>query len=185
MEHPNRRNIQIGESSMDNSAFRKISYGMFLITSSFDGKAGGQTANTVFQITSDPASLAFSVSKQNNTHFLVTNSKKAVISCLCEDASFDFIGKFGFRSSKNFDKFEGTDYFKNGDGIPVVTSFSNAYFETDVISELDADTHTLFLCKVKNAVVLNEKPSMTYDYYHKIKKGLTPKNAPTYIPPDK
>ncbi len=170
---------------MDNSAFRKITYGMFIITSAFEGKSAGQTANTVFQITSDPVHLAISISKQNNTHLFIKNSRKAVISCLCEDASFDFIGKFGFRTSKNFDKFAQTEYIKNQDNIPAVTSFSNAYFETDIVSEFDINTHTLFLCQVKNAVVLNNKPSMTYDYYHKIKKGLTPKNAPTYIAPDK
>ena len=42
---------------MDKTAFTKISYGMFIITSAADGKIGGQIANTVFQITSDPLRL--------------------------------------------------------------------------------------------------------------------------------
>ncbi|MFA7074470.1 MAG: flavin reductase family protein [Endomicrobiaceae bacterium] len=166
---------------MNNSAFTKIPYGMFIITSASDGKIGGQTANTVFQITSMPPSIAISISKQNYTHLLLTQSKKAVISSLTEDAPFEFIGKFGFRSSKNFDKFAGIDFIKNSHGIPVIKTHTNAYFETEIISSLDADTHTLFLCRVTDAVVLNNNPTMTYDYYHNVKKGLTPKNAPTYI----
>ena len=33
---------------------------------------------------------------------------------------------------------------------------------------------------VKEAVVLSEKEPMTYAYFHKVKKGAAPKNAPTY-----
>lgn len=165
---------------MDKLAFTKIPYGMFIISSAFDGKIGGQIANTVFQINSDPATLAISISKQNNTHFLLSNSKKAVISVLTESAPFEFIGKFGFRSSRDFNKFENVEYKLNENSMPIVTQFVNAYFETEIISQFETPTHTVFLCKVNNSVVLNDEPTMTYDYYHKVKKGLTPKNAPTY-----
>lgn len=166
---------------MDNLALTKIHYGMFIVTSAFDGKTGGQISNTVFQITSNPATIAISISKQNNTHFLLENSKKFAVSCLTEEASFEFIGKFGFKSSRDFDKFAGTEFIANPNNIPIVTNFTNAYFEADIISVFDIETHTLFLGKITNAVVLNDKPSMTYDYYHKVKKGFTPKNAPTFI----
>lgn len=166
---------------MDNLALTKIHYGMFIVASAFDGKTGGQISNTVFQITSSPATIAISISKQNNTHFLLENSKKFAVSCLTEEASFEFIGKFGFKSSRDFDKFAGTEFITNPNNIPIVTNFTNAYFEADIISVFDVQTHTLFLGRITNAVVLNDKPSMTYDYYHKVKKGFTPKNAPTFI----
>ena len=162
------------------SAFNKLQYGMYIITSAFDGKIGGQIANTVFQITSNPAIIAISVSKQNNTHILLTGSKKAVISVVTEESPFEFIGKFGFRSSRDFDKFSGVEYKTNNDGVPIVTQFANAYFETEIVSQFETETHTIFMCKVIDSVVLNDKPTMTYDYYHKVKKGLTPKNAPTF-----
>ncbi len=162
------------------TAFTKIQYGMYIITSAFNGKIGGQIANTVFQITSDPATIAISISKQNNTHALISESKKAVVSVITEEASFEFIGKFGFRSSRDFDKFAGVEYKTNNDGVPVVTQYSNAYFETEIVCRFETETHTVFMCKVIDSTVLNDKPTMTYDYYHKVKKGLTPKNAPTY-----
>jgi flavin reductase (DIM6/NTAB) family NADH-FMN oxidoreductase RutF len=166
---------------MNTLALTKIPYGMFIVSSAFDGKIGGQVANTVFQINSDPATIAISISKQNNTHNLLSNSKKAVISTLTEDASFEFIGIFGFRSSKDFDKFAEIEYKLNSDGIPIVTNFINSYFETEIVSQFETKTHTIFLCKVLNCEVLNDNPTMTYSYYHKVKKGLTPKNAPTFI----
>lgn len=161
-------------------AFTKIQYGMYIITSAFDGKIGGQIANTVFQITSNPATIAISISKQNNTHALLSGSKRAVISAITEEAPFEFIGKFGFRSSRDFDKFAGVEYKTNNDGVPIVTQFVNAYFETEIVSQFETETHTIFMCKVINSMVLNDNPTMTYDYYHKVKKGLTPKNAPTF-----
>lgn len=166
---------------MNTLALTKIPYGMFIVSSAFNGKLGGQIANTVFQINSEPATIAISISKQNNTHNLLSNSKKAIISTLTEDADFEFIGKFGFRSSKDFDKFAGIEYKLNSDGIPIVTEFINSYFETEIVSQFETITHTIFLCKVLNCEVLNDNPTMTYSYYHKVKKGLTPKNAPTFI----
>ena len=165
---------------MDMSSFTKIPYGMYIITSAFDGKIGGQIANTVFQISAQPATIAISISKQNNTHIFLTGSKKAVISVITEEAPFEFIGKFGFRSSRDFDKFAGVEYKTNKDGVPIVTQFVNTYFETEIVSQFETETHTVFMCKVLDSFVLNDKPTMTYEYYHKVKKGLTPKNAPTY-----
>ena len=57
----------------------------------------------------------------------------------------------------------------------------NSYFETEIVSQFETTTHTIFLCKVLNCEVLNDNATMTYSYYHKVKKGLTPKNAPTFI----
>ena len=166
---------------MNTLALTKIPYGMFIVSSAFNGKIGGQVANTVFQINSDPATIAISISKQNNTHNLLSNSKKAVISVLTEEASFEFIGKFGFKSSRDFNKFATTEYKLNVSGIPIVTEFTNSYFETEIVSQFETNTHTLFLCKVLNCEILNDNLTMTYSYYHKVKKGLTPKNAPTFI----
>ena len=42
-------------------------------------------------------------------------------------------------------------------------------------------THTVFLGKVLDADVLKQDDPMTYAYYHKVVKGTSPKNAPTYI----
>jgi hypothetical protein len=43
-------------------------------------------------------------------------------------------------------------------------------------------THTIFVGEVVNADVVDEhKACMTYDYYHQIKGGKTPKAAATYV----
>ena len=49
---------------MDNNAFHKLSYGLFVIGSVKDGKLNGQIANTVFQISSDPATWRLALTKR-------------------------------------------------------------------------------------------------------------------------
>lgn len=51
---------------MDSKIFHKISYGLYVIGSTKDGKFNGQIANTVFQISSDPATVAISINKKNS-----------------------------------------------------------------------------------------------------------------------
>jgi len=48
--------------------------------------------------------------------------------------------------------------------------------------EMDAGTHTLFVGKVVGAENIKKAKPLTYDYYHQVKRGVSPKTAPTYIP---
>ena len=50
-----------------------------------------------------------------------------------------------------------------------------------VTKEMDVGTHTIFVGEVVNADVVSDEVCMTYDYYHQIKGGKTPKAAATYI----
>jgi rubredoxin len=54
-------------------------------------------------------------------------------------------------------------------------------FEVRVLQEVDAATHTVFVGEVVSTKRLAGGAAMSYAYYHTVKKGLTPKNAATYI----
>ena len=60
---------------MELKTFQKISYGLYVVSSGTDGKFNGQIANTVFQITSEPPTIAVSINKQNLTHEFIKESK--------------------------------------------------------------------------------------------------------------
>lgn len=66
-------------------------------------------------------------------------------------------------------------------GVPIILDNTLAYLEAKVVNHLDLKTHTLFVGNVVTAEVLKEGEPMTYAYYHKIKRGTTPKTAPTYV----
>jgi rubredoxin len=53
--------------------------------------------------------------------------------------------------------------------------------EVAVTKEMDVGTHTVFVGEIIDADILNEKTCMTYDYYHQVKRGTTPKAAPSYV----
>ena len=167
---------------MDISALNKISYGIYIVSSKSGEKLNGQIANTVFQVTAGPAKIAVCINKQNLTHQYISSSNTFSISILSKEAPLTFIGKFGFKSGRDTDKFNGTGYRVLGTGGAVVLDHTVGFVDAKVISSCDVGTHTLFLGEVVESEVFNDKDPMTYDYYHRYLKGKTPKTATTYSP---
>lgn len=166
---------------MDLKTLFKIGYGMYLVTSKKGDKINSQVANTVFQITSEPPTIAVSINKKNFTHECISECKKFTISILSKDTPLKFIGNFGFKSGRDVNKFENVNYKIGVTGVPIVLDNTVGYIELETIATFDVGTHTIFVGKVVNAEVLNDTEPMTYAYYHEVKRGTTSKNAPTYV----
>ena len=167
---------------MNLSALYKLGYGMYIVGSHKGDKLNGQTANTVFQVTSEPPTVAVSINKSNLTHEYIEASKVFSASILHEETPLPYIGGFGFKSGRDTDKLEGIDYKIGETGAPIVLDNAVSYLEARVTKEMDVGTHTIFVGEVVNADVVDEhKACMTYDYYHQIKGGKTPKAAATFI----
>jgi len=169
---------------MDASTLHLINYGMYIVSSrNAAGRFNGQIANTVFQITSDPPTVAVSINKQNLTHEFITESKVLSISILSRNADLQSIGKFGFKSGRDVGKFmNDTQYNVGLTGAPIVLDHAVGYLEGNVIGGLDVGTHTVFAVQLVDAKVLDPTGEpMTYAYYHEIKKGKTPESAPTFV----
>lgn len=169
------------KQSMNPLALHNLGYGMYVVGSRHDDKLNVQIANTVFQITSDPPTVAVSINKNNLTHKFIQESKVFAASVLCEGAPLAFIGRFGFRSGRDFNKLEGVNYRIGVTKAPIVLDNAGSYLEVRVTKEVDMGTHTIFIGEVVAADVLSQEACMTYAYYHKVKRGTTPKTAPSYI----
>jgi ferric-chelate reductase [NAD(P)H] len=167
---------------MDLKTLHKISYGMYIVSSYKEDKLNGQIANTVFQITSEPPSVAVSINKENLTHEYIKFSKVFSVCILSQNAPLPFIGNFGFKSGREVDKFKDIIYKVGQTGSPIILDNITAYIEAEVLQEINAVTHTVFLSKILTAEILNEDPCMTYEYYQQVKRGITPRTAPSYIP---
>ena len=166
---------------MDKKTLYMISYGMYVVSSKKEGKFNGQIANTVFQVTAEPPQFSVCINKENLTHQFIRESGVFTVSILERDVPMKFIGRFGFRSGKEVEKFKGIDYKLGITGVPVVIQNCLGYLECEVINNVDAGTHTVFIGKVVEAQVMRDAEPMTYAYYYQIKNGRSPKNAPTYI----
>lgn len=165
---------------MDLKAVTRITYGMYVVCSKTDVKMNGQISNTVCQVTSEPAKISVCINKGNFTHGCIVASKAFSVSVLSQEAPMTFIWKFGFKSGKDTDKFKDTKFILSVSGIPVVTEYTVAHMVAELTDQIDVGTHTLFIGRITEGSVLNENMVMTYDYYHQIKGGKSPKAAPTY-----
>lgn len=166
---------------MNQKAFFKLGYGLYVVGSKMDGKLNCQIANTVFQVSSEPPTVAVAINKKNYTHEFISSSMVFTVSVLSQDAPLSFIGGFGFKSGREVDKLQGVNYRLGVTGAPIVLDNTLAYFEAKVVNQMDCGTHTLFLGEVVEADVLKEGEPMTYAYYHQVKRGSTPRTAPSYI----
>jgi flavin reductase (DIM6/NTAB) family NADH-FMN oxidoreductase RutF/rubredoxin len=166
---------------MNTKALHKISYGLYVVTSKNGDKINGQIANTVVQVTSEPPAIAVSINKQNLTHEYIEASNVFAVTVLSQDTPLPFIGHWGFKSGRDINKFEGINYKIGETGVPLVTDNATACLEARVVKQLDAGTHTIFLGELVGAEVLSEDKCITYEYYLEVKRGTTPKTAPSYI----
>ena len=166
---------------MDTKVFRKISYGVYIVTSREGDRINGQTANTVMQVCSTPPLVAIAINKENLTHEFIKKSRVYAVSILAQDAPLSLIGRFGFKSGREIDKFDGIAFRSGANGCPIITEHAVGHIEATVTEELDAGTHTIFIGEVTEGQLLNDEEPMTYAYYHEVRKGTTPKTAPTYV----
>lgn len=170
---------------MDTKALHSISYGLYVITAKNGDRLNGQIANTVFQISAAPPTIAISLNKQNLTNEFIQASGQFAVSVLAKDAPLALIGQFGFKSGREIDKFTGVAYKLSPAGLPYLTDHTLAYLEAKVNQVVDAGTHSIFIGTLTDAGVLLQGEPMTYAYYHQVKRGTTPKTAPTFVEPSK
>jgi flavin reductase (DIM6/NTAB) family NADH-FMN oxidoreductase RutF/rubredoxin len=170
---------------MNRNAFHKITYGLYVVSSTNGSQMNGYVGNTVFQVTSQPARFAVACNKDNFTCGLIAQSQVFSISALQQDAKSELIGLFGYKSGRTENKFASVDYRVGQTGAPILLEDTLAWFECKVVQTVDVGTHMLFIGEVVDGdVTESEEPPLTYAYYQDVKKGKSPKNAPTYIAPE-
>lgn len=169
---------------MEVKALNDISYGMYVISTNYQGRKVGCFVNTVTQITSENPIISISINKKNYTNEALRNNSEFSVSILSKNTDSKVIGKFGFFSSRDTNKFEDVKY-KEINGLPVIEENTCGYLICKVINIVDTETHDIFIARVIDAKKENDFEPMTYEYYHKVIKGKAPKTAPTYIKEEK
>ncbi len=177
--------MMMAEQEMNTKAMYKHSYGLFVCTAVHEGKMNGCISNTVIQIASDPNTISVAINKQNYTHDMIVTTHKCNISVISQKAEFNLFKHFGFQSGRDVNKFDD-DYPKDNyeiaeNGIPYITTGTNAYFSLEVKQEIDLGSHTLFICQPTFMTVLSDDPSCTYEYYQ---SNIKPKPQQVGTTPD-
>ena len=162
---------------IDASALFKIPYGVYILSSFKEDKINAMIVNSAMEVTAQPPQLAVSVNKQSLTCEYITASGIFALTPLAEKVDMPFIGRFGFRTGRNFDKFNGVKFEKGVLGAPVVLENTTAVIEARVAKSLDVGTHIIFVGEIKEARNLCSDACLTYDYYHNVIKGKLPSGA--------
>ncbi len=169
---------------MDATVLYDLSYGVYAVTTWDEGRAVGCIANSVMQITSSPMTIAVSVNKDNYTNSCIVRSEKFAVSILTEQSNPRIIGAFGFQSAADPKVEKFADVPQKIVGYLPAVADSCGVITCKLIDSHDCGTHTIFIGEVTGAERFSSAAPMTYAYYHRVIKGKSPKNAPTYQPED-
>lgn len=146
---------------------RKITQGMYVLTT----KNGGCIVDAVSQVSGGNNPLiSVAVMKRNYTNELLKVNNKFAISILGNNVNPEIIKTFGFNSSRDINKFENTETTKIED-IEIIND-SLGYMICEIVDTIENDTHTLFIGKIVEADVFEEKEPMSYGYYQEHKEEL-------------
>lgn len=165
---------------MNQQALYKVTYGLFVVSAEAEGKSSGCVVNTLQQVTSKPVRLSVAVNKDNLTCELIQKAGRFAAVTLDQRADLAFIGKFGFRSGRDLEKYGDPSTVRDQAGMPYCWENACARYSCRVIETLDLGTHMMFIGEAEEMEVLSESEPLTYGYYRTVIKGGTPKNAPSY-----
>ena len=167
---------------IEKEAMYKITYGLFMLTTTDGEKQNGCIVNTVSMLTDNPKRIVVFVNKANYSETLLKKTGIFNVSVLSESVPFDVFKQFGFQSGRDVDKFEGGRYALSENGLYYLPEYANAVMSAKVIDFYDYDTHTLFVAEVTEAKKLSDEKSVTYEYYQnniKPKPQAAKEEAPT------
>jgi flavin reductase (DIM6/NTAB) family NADH-FMN oxidoreductase RutF len=156
-------------NKQDTTALFKASYGLYLLSAKNDEQDNACIINTFLQVTSnEPCICIISVNKQNFTNEIISKTQKFNLSTLTVETPFEILKRFGYQSGRNVSKFEDfTGFTRSENGLIYLNDFANAFLSFDVLETIDFGSHTMFKAMLTECETLNNKESMTYDYYQR------------------
>ena len=168
---------------MDASALFKFSSGLYVVSAAPGNgeRAAACLVNTGLQVTSQPLQVSVTVNKENVTCGAIERAGHFSLAVVDESADMLFVGRFGFRTSADFDKYDGISSALASTGDPYPAEHTCSYVACNVVQTLDVGTHLTFVGEVVDAGNLSDVAPMTYSYYHTTLKGKTPPKASSYV----
>lgn len=150
---------------IEKEAMYKLTYGLFVLTTTDGEKQNGCIVNTVSMITDSPKRITVFVNNANYSAELLKKTGVFNVSVLTESSPFDIFKQFGFSSGRDTDKFAGGRYATSENGLYYLPEHTNAVLSAKVVDSYDYGSHTLFVAEVTEAKTLSSEKSVSYEYY--------------------
>jgi flavin reductase (DIM6/NTAB) family NADH-FMN oxidoreductase RutF len=143
------------------SAFGKMTYGIYVLTTAFEETINGMIASWVSQVSYEPPLISVAVHPNRYSHQLINQSRCFALHVVAKDRT-DQLERF--KGPDPLGKFSDIEWSKGETGSPILRDCI-AWFECDVISSLEPGNHTVFIGNVVDAkIVSGNRVMSTADY---------------------
>lgn len=155
-----------GGHLMNHEALQKLSYGLFILTTNYEGRDNGCIIDTAIQSSSNPITISLTVDKKSLTCEMLRKSEKCTISIIGKDADIELFRHWGYQSGRQVDKLKNYPFIqRTHNDTLAITNGTNAYLSINITTQLDLGSHILFIGTPIDAQILTDTPSMTYVNY--------------------
>lgn len=155
-----------------NNILQQFTYGLYVVSS-------GECAcliDTACQVTSancsDGTIITVSLNKKNRTTEEILKNKTVGLSILAKTATLDLIARFGYKSSRDIDKFDRVFHTTIDDRDKVLIEDCVAWLYGDVVDTMDFNTHVVIAVLIKDTSYLRtDLEPLTYADYKEMVKN--------------
>ena len=129
------------------TAFSKMTYGIYVLTTAHDDKINGMIASWVTQVSYDPPLVLVAIHPKRYTHFMIEKSGAFALHAIGKDQG-NCLGRF--KGSDAAAKFDSLRWNPGKTGSPVLDDCL-AWLDCRVKQALSPGNHTLFIGEVVGA----------------------------------
>lgn len=141
------------------AAMRRFATGVAIVTTRFEGRIHGFTANAFASVSAEPPTLLICVSRTARAHPLISAAQHFCVNVLALEQRALAERFAGGEPSQRFD---GVAYHDGATGSPILHD-TLAHFDCRLGEELTASTHTIFLGDVIDAGSRDGEPLGYFD----------------------
>jgi flavin reductase (DIM6/NTAB) family NADH-FMN oxidoreductase RutF len=123
------------------AAMRRFATGVAIVTTVYDERIHGFTANAFASVSADPPTVLICVNRSARAHPLISSSQRFCVNVLALDQRA-LAERFAGGEPRS--RFDGVGYHIGASGSPILSG-TLAHLDCTVTEELTASTHTIFL----------------------------------------
>lgn len=156
---------------MNEEILSKFTYGMYVVSS---GECGCliDTACQITSVKDDELIISISLNKKNATTQEILKNKTVGISILANTATLDLLAKFGYKSSRDINKFDYVFHTTLRDRDKVLIDNCVAWLYGDVVNMMEFSSHVVFAISITDSYYTRpDLEPLTYNDYKAMVKS--------------
>jgi len=131
-----------------NKILDKFKSGVYVVTTSLDGKDYGMTVSWCMKVSKEPALIAISIGKNRKEYDKIKKSEMFAVNILGEE-HLEIGRHFGVSTGENVNNFDGVEIERLETGSPILKDCVGA-LDCEIVKEVNVGDHILFIGKVIN-----------------------------------